>query len=288
MAKIFLSHNSKDKPFVRQLGNALIENSHDVWIDEAELVPGDSLIVEISKALADIDYVAAVISENSIDSNWVKKELSYAMTDEIAGQRVRVIPILIGNCTIPHYLRDKLYADFRNPGSFQPALLQVLRALGTPRSKNEQEVSSQRQVGESILILRERHDLEIISKADRSLGYYFLFTLVITIPLIGLALYMRNEFFAFLCLKLMAIQLISGYLFVCASHFSNEVLTNDKRIVVEIDDCGVGYPFSQKWFRSISRFGNNHNFRMFIIAQTSGYLVATVLLLFIFLDMLKL
>ncbi|HEV7503348.1 MAG TPA: toll/interleukin-1 receptor domain-containing protein [Thermoanaerobaculia bacterium] len=37
---IFLSHNSKDKPTVRQIGKALRERGFKVWLDEWELVPG--------------------------------------------------------------------------------------------------------------------------------------------------------------------------------------------------------------------------------------------------------
>jgi hypothetical protein len=37
---VFLSHNSKDKPHVRQLGVALKNRGLNVWLDEWELVPG--------------------------------------------------------------------------------------------------------------------------------------------------------------------------------------------------------------------------------------------------------
>jgi len=37
---VFLSHNSKDKPTVRQLAEALQRRGLKVWLDESELVPG--------------------------------------------------------------------------------------------------------------------------------------------------------------------------------------------------------------------------------------------------------
>lgn len=42
---IFLSHNTKDKPFVKKLARDL--GNHDVryWLDEAEIKIGDSLII---------------------------------------------------------------------------------------------------------------------------------------------------------------------------------------------------------------------------------------------------
>ena len=36
----FLSHNSKDKPIVRQLADALVARGMRPWLDELELVPG--------------------------------------------------------------------------------------------------------------------------------------------------------------------------------------------------------------------------------------------------------
>ena len=44
MSSIFLSHNSKDKHFVRKLANDLRRQGFYVWVDEAEIKLGDSLI----------------------------------------------------------------------------------------------------------------------------------------------------------------------------------------------------------------------------------------------------
>lgn len=44
MSSIFLSHNSKDKEFVRRLANRLESYGVKVWVDEAEIKVGESLI----------------------------------------------------------------------------------------------------------------------------------------------------------------------------------------------------------------------------------------------------
>jgi hypothetical protein len=41
MSSIFLSHNSKDKPFVRRLSKGLQAHGIRVWVDEAEMQLGD-------------------------------------------------------------------------------------------------------------------------------------------------------------------------------------------------------------------------------------------------------
>ncbi|MCG9963222.1 toll/interleukin-1 receptor domain-containing protein [Shewanella cutis] len=45
---VFLSHNHKDKAFVRKLARDIDAHGIKVWIDEAEMKIGDSLVQKIS------------------------------------------------------------------------------------------------------------------------------------------------------------------------------------------------------------------------------------------------
>ncbi len=134
MTTLFLSHSTADKSFARMLADKLSEVGVDVWIDEAEIHVGDSLIQKISQAIDDVDYVAAVLSTKSVASNWVASELQWAMTREIRGQRVIVLPILIERCILPVFLRDKLYADFTVPSRFDSEFRKLFRTLNAYRS----------------------------------------------------------------------------------------------------------------------------------------------------------
>lgn len=112
---VFLSHSSKDKPFVRALARKLASYRIHVWLDEAELHIGDSLIEKISSVIDEIDLVLAVISENSVSSSWVREELHLAMSDQIAGRRVKILPIRKDGAPLPRFLRGRLYGDFTTP-----------------------------------------------------------------------------------------------------------------------------------------------------------------------------
>ncbi len=68
-----------------------------------------------------------VLSRASVESEWCKKELSSGLIRELEEKRVVVIPVLIEECEIPPFLRDKLYADFRR--NFDEGLRDLLRAL---------------------------------------------------------------------------------------------------------------------------------------------------------------
>lgn len=82
------------------------------WLDEAEIRVGESLIEKIRQGLDGVDFVAAVLSPNSIGSPWVQRELDVAMNQEIAGRQTKVLPILYRQCELPGFLLGKFYADF--------------------------------------------------------------------------------------------------------------------------------------------------------------------------------
>ena len=133
MPSVFLSHSSKDKFFARKIAETLSSYGVTVWIDEAEIKIGDSFLDKISKAIDAVDYVAVLLSHNSVQSKWVQKELQIAMTKEIGEKTVIVLPILIEQCPLPPYLSDKLYADFTNAENFEASLSKLLHALGVAK-----------------------------------------------------------------------------------------------------------------------------------------------------------
>jgi len=127
---IFMSHTSADKPFVRQLRKDLMEHGVPrVWVDEAEIEIGDSLIGKISEGMMETRYIGVVLSSRSIDAPWVKKELDVAINREIAGGEVVVLPLLYEKCTLPPFLEGKLYADFTSTEQYETALAKLLRKL---------------------------------------------------------------------------------------------------------------------------------------------------------------
>jgi hypothetical protein len=111
--KVFLSHSHNDRAFVRGLAMSLAEHQIDSWIDEAEIRIGESLIWKLATAIKQVDYVIAVLSSTSVKSNWIQKELEWAMTQEVQQGRFKVIPVIKDDCDVPAFLADKLYADFR-------------------------------------------------------------------------------------------------------------------------------------------------------------------------------
>lgn len=93
--KVFISHSSSDKGEAKALAVALKNRGVDVWFDEWELVPGQSWQHEIGRALDASSAMVVLITPESIDSEWVKSEINFALANE--SFQGRVFPVVVGD-----------------------------------------------------------------------------------------------------------------------------------------------------------------------------------------------
>jgi hypothetical protein len=109
----FISYSHQDKDFVDKLAIGLALKRRHVWVDRWELKVGDSILSKVQEALTDASGLIIVLSKASVTSEWCKKELTAGLLRELEEKHVVVLPVLLEDCAIPLFLRDKLYADFR-------------------------------------------------------------------------------------------------------------------------------------------------------------------------------
>lgn len=76
---VFISHASKDDEFVKDLREALEGLSIPVWVDSRKLRGGAKLAPEINDAIEQARQVIVVISPNTVNSPWVRREISKAL-----------------------------------------------------------------------------------------------------------------------------------------------------------------------------------------------------------------
>ena len=137
MAKLFISHSSKDDAFVRDLRIALADHGQQGWVDSRELRGGDPLWPEIQKAIEEASAYAVVVSPDALQSEWVGDELAYAL--EVQKQRgtkqYPVIPLSL-NGTKPGVLK-RLFKEERifvsvadDAGGVEAALHAIHVAIG--------------------------------------------------------------------------------------------------------------------------------------------------------------
>lgn len=126
---IFISYSQQDKDFVDTLAKNLVFLKHNVWMDRWELKVGDSLTEKVENALTESSAVILIVSKNSVDSGWCRRELNAALVREIEEKRSLILPCRIDDCEMPLFLKDKLYADFR--ADSDKALNDIDTALST-------------------------------------------------------------------------------------------------------------------------------------------------------------
>ncbi len=124
---IFISYSHADKDFVDRLAIKLVAKRIPVYVDRWELNIGDSITDKIQTAITEASYLIVVLSKNSVESNWCKRELNSGLGLELEQKRVMILPVLIEDCVIPLFLKDKLYADFRT--SFEEGLDQIMKTV---------------------------------------------------------------------------------------------------------------------------------------------------------------
>ena len=112
--KVFISHDSRDKTrFVKEFATKLREKGLDVWYNDWELNFGDSLI-DIFDAISQCDVFISVISENSVESLWVKEESDSAFIKKIE-ENIEFIPVILpGDFEIPNNMKHMLQCRIEN------------------------------------------------------------------------------------------------------------------------------------------------------------------------------
>ncbi|MFB0565767.1 MAG: TIR domain-containing protein [Candidatus Aminicenantaceae bacterium] len=165
---VFLSHTKADKLFARQLAMDLRRFGVRVWLDEAEMKVGDSLIDKISDAIGKVDYLIVILSPESLQSKWVRKELNLAIIRELDGE-LKILPLLHKKCQLPAFLKEKLYADFSSQEKYIPSLRDLLRALGvTQDNRKDSALYSRMPLEQRLLVqLESNKEEDIISAIEQ-------------------------------------------------------------------------------------------------------------------------
>jgi hypothetical protein len=94
--EVFLSHSSLDGPFVSAIADVLRQHGIPVWYSQTNPIGAPQWHDEIGAALRRCDWLAVVLSPNSVNSTWVKREVLYSLTDHRYYEKI--VPILRESC----------------------------------------------------------------------------------------------------------------------------------------------------------------------------------------------
>jgi hypothetical protein len=132
---VFISHSHQDKEFVDKLAAQLLMHNEYVWLDRWEIKVGDSLLDKVQGAIRSASALIIVLSKASVASEWCRKELNAGLMRELEEKRVVVLPLLLENCNMPVFLKDKKFADFRK--DFDAGLRETLIAISSVTSDTQ-------------------------------------------------------------------------------------------------------------------------------------------------------
>lgn len=119
MSKVFLSHSSKDKEhFVAEVAKRLKRNN--VIYDEYSFEEGGKTLTEIINGLDVSDLFVFFISDNSLNSEWVKIEVSDLKQRLDDGKIKKFYPVIIDNSI--NYTDSRIPDWMKNEYNIQPIM----------------------------------------------------------------------------------------------------------------------------------------------------------------------
>jgi len=135
---VFLSHNSKDKPAIRELKTELQRVGLSTWLDEDDLVAGQPWLDAIEVAIKSAKSIVVAIGSSGLGP-WETPEMRSALI-EMVRRNVPVIPLLLPGAPtqveLPLFLQTLTWIDCRT--GFLPNSVERIKASvdGRPHPNN--------------------------------------------------------------------------------------------------------------------------------------------------------
>lgn len=129
--RIFLSHQSRNKPLVREFKKSL-PPFLNTWIDEEELSWGDDLQKQLRATIqSGVDFVVIFLETSTLESAWVRQELAWALAREKEQSRTFLLPILLPETNVdamPTEISSRLFLRIQD---YRQSTIEGLAAQAT-------------------------------------------------------------------------------------------------------------------------------------------------------------
>jgi hypothetical protein len=126
--RIFLCHASIDKPIVRILYRQLLTDGYQPWLDEEDLLPGQTWELAIKKAVQASDVIIVCLSQAAVTTaGFRNKEIKLALdvADMQPEGTIFIIPFRLEACEVPDRLSPWHWVDYFAPDGYA----RLLKAL---------------------------------------------------------------------------------------------------------------------------------------------------------------
>ena len=132
MSRKFISYAREDRAAAKRLYKDLKAIGADPWLDEEDLLPGQTWDLEINQAIKHCSHFIALISGNSVNKRgYVQKELRKALDilDEYSPGEIFVIPARLDDSEPSHEKLSKLHWVDLFP-SWEMGVEKIAKSLG--------------------------------------------------------------------------------------------------------------------------------------------------------------
>jgi hypothetical protein len=135
----FISYSSRDQEFAERLHADLQRKNVRCWFAPEDLKIGDRLRPSFDEAIRVHDKLMVLLSENSVSSPWVEKEVETAFEKERREKRTVLFPIRLDDAVMEtneawaadirrtRHIGD--FKDWKNHDSYKKAFERLLRDL---------------------------------------------------------------------------------------------------------------------------------------------------------------
>lgn len=111
--RIMISYSHIDKNVARRLAADLQGEMLDVWLDEREVLVGDSIHTKVEEGVSGCDYLIALLSQASLESPWVREEIDAIRAREKESKRTVLLPAVLEGVQrerLPALLKERRFA----------------------------------------------------------------------------------------------------------------------------------------------------------------------------------
>lgn len=156
----FISYSTKDEEFARRLYSRMRDEKLRVWFAPEDVKGGEKLQEQIERAIQLHDRLLIILSEESMASEWVKREIRNARRAEVKENRRKLFPIrLVDYKAIEnwkgfdgdggedlafelgkYYIPD--FSNWKNHDSFEKEFAKLLRDLRAEEAKQAEKRAS--------------------------------------------------------------------------------------------------------------------------------------------------
>ncbi len=132
--QIFIAYSEEDSKYAHMLKEILEAYDFKIWIYEKAVRAGSQIYEEAANAISQVHYFIVIVSDKSVISNWVNREVNLALAEHDE-RNMPIIPFKIDNTEIPkkwpiRYMHAPMLPELLSLVNIQEQMTSLLHGLG--------------------------------------------------------------------------------------------------------------------------------------------------------------